>query len=277
MLNNRQLLLQMTRQLKDLGIEDAAEEARYALSSVQNCDISTLLLSGEAEADEIAVAKANEIINRRKQHEPLAYILGERWFMGLKFKVTPAVLIPRQETEILTEAVLSEIKGRTGARVLDMCTGSGCIAIAIDKLSDAEVTGADISLEALAVAGENAKENESDIHLIESDLFENISGAFDVIVSNPPYVTDGEYRTLMPEVKLFEPQKALTAGEDGLDIYRKLIPEAKEHLMENGILMCEIGADQKGPVTDLFMNAGYREINCMKDLAGRDRVMTGRK
>lgn len=276
-MNNRQLLASLSRQLVEMGIEDGAEEARHALSYARRCSISALLLAGEQPASGELIAWAKEVAARRAAHEPLAYILGERWFMGLRFGVNTDVLIPRQETELLAEEALRLAAERGARDALDLCTGSGCVAVALAKLGGLRVTGADISPGALALARENAGENGADVSFVRSDLCAAIHGEYDLITANPPYVSEAEYAGLMPEVREHEPPLALLAGADGLDVYRRLIPQAAARLRPGGALLCEIGSGQREAVCALFAAAGLKNVTCKKDLAGRDRLVKGDK
>ena len=213
-------------------------------------------------------------VDKRTEHVPLQYITGEQGFMGLTFNVNTNVLIPRQDTETLVEAALKII--RPEYRVLDMCTGSGCIIISIKyNVPEVVATGSDISKQALLVAKDNAKKYGMNIDFITGNLFDNISGDFDVIVSNPPYIPTTDILTLMPEVRDFEPIGALDGGADGLEIYRQLIAGAKDHLREGGALLLEIGYDQAADVTSLMRENGFVAVEVIKDLSGHDRVVTG--
>lgn len=215
-------------------------------------------------------------LKKRTEHIPLQYIVGEQEFMGLKFKVNSSVLIPRQDTETLVEEALKKI--RPDMKVLDMCTGSGCIIISIIKnVPSAEGYAVDISKQALNVAKENAKSNEVPVNFERSDLFDNVTGVYDVIVSNPPYIPTAEIPKLMPEVGSFEPLEALDGKEDGLFFYRKIVAECGSHLRDGGYLLFEIGCEQAEAVTTMLREAGLYEVQVVKDLAGLDRVVIGRK
>ena len=215
-------------------------------------------------------------LKKRTEHIPLQYIVGEQEFMGLKFKVNSSVLIPRQDTETLVEEALKKIC--PDMKVLDMCTGSGCIIISIIKnVPSAEGYAVDISKQALNVAKENAKSNEVPVNFERSDLFDNVTGVYDVIVSNPPYIPTAEIPKLMPEVGSFEPLEALDGKEDGLFFYRKIVAECGSHLRDGGYLLFEIGCEQAEAVTTMLREAGFYEVQVVKDLAGLDRVVIGRK
>lgn len=215
------------------------------------------------------------MILKRGERIPLQHLTGVTEFMGLSFHVNEHVLSPRQDTECLVEEVLKVSEGKS---VLDMCTGSGCIAISITKLgSPAAVTAVDISKEALQVARQNAEENEADIHFVESNLFEVFEKSeqkFDVIVSNPPYIESEVIETLMPEVRDHEPRIALDGEADGLFFYRKIIQNAGTYLSGGGRIFFEIGYNQKEAVEKLLCEQGFTEIECKKDLAGHDRVVS---
>lgn len=214
-------------------------------------------------------------LKKRAEHIPLQYITGEQEFMGLKFKVNSNVLIPRQDTEVLVEEALKRIQ--PGMRVLDMCTGSGCIAVSIAKnVPHIEMHAVDISKQALNVAKDNAKLNEVSVEFERSDLFDHVTGKYDVIVSNPPYIPTSEIPKLMPEVGSFEPVEALDGKEDGLYFYRKIIAECKEYLNPDGMIFFEIGYEQGADVSALLQEAGFSQVAVVKDLAHLDRVVFGK-
>lgn len=262
--------------LDENGIESPETDAFYLLEHVTGIDMSRYLLQKGMDVSGEMQREYMRLIDIRAAHVPYQYITGTAPFMGYMFKVTPDVLIPRFDTEILCEEASGRIKGEMN--VLDMCTGSGCIAVALKLMCpEAIFTACDISEKALDIARENARINGADMKFVQGDLFENLNGEkYDLIVSNPPYVTAGEYETLSPEIRDHEPEGALTAGEDGLDIYRRLIPEAKEHLLPGGYLLMEIGCAQGIPVRNLLEKAGFKDVKIIKDLAGLDRVAGGR-
>lgn len=267
--------------LDESGIESPEVDAFYLLEYATRTSRASYLLNKNEEQDPESAELYMKLVNARADHIPYQYLTGNADFMGFRINVTPDVLIPRLDTEVLCDEACRLIND--GDRVLDMCTGSGCIAIAIKGIRpEAVVTACDISEKALTVARENAAANAKEpgtgeIRFIRSDLFEGISGEmFDMIVSNPPYVTEGEYAELAPEVREHEPKLALTAGEDGLDIYRRLIPGAREHLKPAGRLLMEIGCSQGEAVGQLMEQAGFKDVKIIKDLAGLDRVILGR-
>lgn len=215
-------------------------------------------------------------ISLRLEHIPLGYIFGKTNFYGYDFKVTKDVLIPRLDTEILIEKVIKDIKGmKKIPKVLDLCTGSGIIAIVLSKETNTEIIASDISRRALEVARENAKQNVADIKFVQSDLFENLVGEkFDIIVSNPPYIESCEIKKLDSEVRDNEPHLALDGGVDGLDYYRKIIKQAPNFLQKFGKLYFEIGYNQAESVSKLMLK-NFKNIEVIKDYEGNDRVVLG--
>lgn len=211
---------------------------------------------------------------KRERRIPLQQITGEQEFMGLSFYVNEHVLIPRQDTEILVEETAKFL--RDGMQFLDLCTGSGCILLSLLHLKPGvEGTGVDLSPEALKVAEKNRERLGAKAALIQSDLFDKIESAFDVIVSNPPYIKRAEIETLMDEVRLHEPYMALDGHEDGLYFYRKIAEEAPKYLRAGGGLFLEIGCDQGACVAELLRHQGFADVKVVKDLAGLDRVVEG--
>ena len=264
-----------TKCLTDAGVPDAALDAWYLLQMVCRIERSYYYVHGEEDITQDAQKEYEIAVQKRAEHIPLQYIIGEQEFMGLRFKVNSNVLIPRQDTETLVEQVLKIVK--PGMKVLDLCTGSGCVLISVLKNAP-ELTGmgSDISKTALLVAKENAKLHEVDAEWVRSDLFDNITETFDVIMANPPYIPTGEILSLMPEVRDFEPENALDGGADGLDFYRKIAGEVKDYLNPGGYVYMEIGYDQGEAVSELMRNAGFTEVEVIKDLARNDRVVKGK-
>jgi release factor glutamine methyltransferase len=213
-------------------------------------------------------------LGKRCEHIPLQQLLGSTEFMGLKFRVTDKVLCPRQDTETLVEEVLRYLQD--GSRILDMCTGSGCILLSLLHYSNGCTgIGADLSADALEVAQNNATELGIQAEFVQSDLFEKIEGMFEVIVSNPPYIRTSQIEQLMPEVRDHEPYMALDGHEDGLFFYRKIIPDAYQHLCGGGMLFLEIGFDQGEEVQKLMQDSHFQEVQIVRDLAGQMRVVCG--
>lgn len=275
----RECYEQGCRTLQAAGIEEAALDARLLLEAVCGTDRNDLLVHGEQPVAPEAEEKYLNWIRQRAEHIPLQQLTGEQGFMGLTFSVNENVLIPRQDTEILVEEVLKEL--HDGMRVLDMCTGSGCILLSLLHYSnDCEGLGVDLSAEALEVAGRNVlkvltPEKAEHAHFLQSDLFEKVEGKFEIIVSNPPYIASAEVEKLMPEVRDHEPRMALDGTEDGLYFYRCIIEEAGKHLVSSGMLFFEIGYDQGQAVSELMRTEGYCEVQVVQDYAGLDRVVLG--
>lgn len=268
-----------SRILNEAGIEESTLDARLLLEAVCGTDRNDLLVHGEQPVAPEAEEKYLNWIRQRAEHIPLQQLTGEQDFMGLTFSVNEHVLIPRQDTEILVEEVLKEL--HDGMRILDMCTGSGCILLSLLHYSnDCEGLGVDLSAEALEVAGRNVlkvltPEKAEHAHFLQSDLFEKVEGKFEIIVSNPPYIASAEVEKLMPEVRDHEPRMALDGTEDGLHFYRRIIEEAGKHLVSSGMLFFEIGYDQGQAVSELMRTEGYREVQVVQDYAGLDRVVFG--
>ncbi len=260
--------------LTEAKVPEAELDARLLLEEVCGTDRNDLLVHGDKEVPPEQCDRYVEYIQRRQKREPLQQITGYQEFMGLRFKVTPDVLIPRQDTETLVEEVMRYL--HDGMHLLDMCTGSGCILLSLLKYSnDCEGTGCDISEKALKVAEENAEMLSLNASFVQSNLFENISGKYEFIVSNPPYIPTGVIPTLMEEVRDYEPVSALDGREDGLYFYREIVEKAGEYLYPGGMLFFEIGYDQAEKVSSLMREAGYQEVTVCKDLAGLDRVVYG--
>lgn len=275
----RECYEQGCRTLQAAGIEEATLDARLLLEAVCGTDRNDLLAHGEQPVMSQAEEKYLNWIRQRAEHIPLQQLTGEQDFMGLTFSVNEHVLIPRQDTEILVEEVLKEL--HDGMRILDMCTGSGCILLSLLHYSnDCEGLGVDLSAEALEVAGRNVlkvltPEKAEHAHFLQSDLFEKVEGKFEIIVSNPPYIASAKVDKLMPEVRDHEPRMALDGTEDGLHFYRRIIKEAGKHLVNSGMLFFEIGYDQGQAVSELMRAGGYREVQVVQDYAGLDRVVLG--
>lgn len=261
-------------QLAEAGIEEASLDARLLLEEVCGTDRNYMLVHGKEEVTLQQEAGYRDFIAKRKSHIPLQHITGYQEFMGLRFKVTGDVLIPRQDTETLVEEVMRYL--HDGMHILDLCTGSGCILLSLLQYSnDCVGVGSDISGKALSVARENAQSLNKEADFIQGDLFENVEGKYEIIVSNPPYIPTQVIPTLMEEVKDHEPVGALDGKEDGLYFYKKIIDEAENYLYPGGMLFFEIGCEQAADVSDYMTKAGYCEVTVCKDLAGLDRVVYG--
>lgn len=277
----KELLEQGKEQLKQGGIQEYQLDAWLLLEHVFQISKSWYYVHEIEETDTEKAAQYETLIQRRKNHVPLQQITEEGYFYGMKFYVNQHVLIPRQDTEILVEEVLKLCKklwnqDEKHLQILDLCTGSGCILLSIlANLQQAEGTGVDLSLEALEVAKRNARELEISAKWLHSDLFEQVEGNYDVVVSNPPYIRTSVIEELMEEVRLYEPRMALDGKEDGLYFYRKIIKETKGYLKPGGVLAFEIGYDQGEAVSTLMENQGYEQIQVVQDLAGLDRCVIG--
>lgn len=257
--------------------EDAKLEAWILFSEVFQLDRGGYFLRMQEEADEHRCASYFEMIQRRQEGEPVAYIIGNWEFMGLPFRVSPAVLIPRPDTETLVEAVMEWVHvKKLSPDVLDLCTGSGCIAISLARyLEGSHVEAVDISPEALAVAEDNAKLNSVSVRYWQGDLWEALPAGrqYDVITSNPPYIDWRQLEELDSDVIDHEPRLALDGGEDGLVFYRRLAERTCEFLRDGGRAFWEIGYDQGETTAEIARKSGLRVIEVRKDLAGHDRVV----
>lgn len=294
------------RWLEEAGIEEAALDAWLLLEHVTGISRASYYADPDRELPADQWKRYRELVCLRAERVPLQHITGTQEFMGLSFEVNEHVLIPRQDTEILVEQALGFIKsGKVPAaensrtRILDMCTGSGCILLSVmhwaesyrqktlcraeDTARDGEKqdiiiiegTGADISPQALAVAEKNARRLGVSAGFIQSDLFDAVHGRYGMILSNPPYIRTDEIKDLQEEVRLHDPVIALDGKEDGLYYYRRIVRESRSCLEEGGMLLFEIGCDQAEAVSGLMSAAGFREITVKKDLAGLDRVVSG--
>ncbi len=278
------------RFLKDGGIEASEKEAQILINRGLDIDMVEIYRDNPEFSKEQAAA-LDKMIQRRLAREPLQYILGYDEFLGIKVFVGPGVLIPRPETELMAALAIKKIRTKNsehrtqttdyGKRftVLDLCTGSGCIALAIAKeFPDAEVFGSDISETSVRYAKENAEINRiKNISFVHGPFFEPFETGpqllFDLIISNPPYITADDIKSLQPEIRLWEPETALNGGPDGLDLYRKLIPSANRFLKPDGLIMLEIGYSQARDVKAIMRTAGYSRIKTIKDLSGIERII----
>ena len=276
-----QLLGEGASSLEKAGDPEAELDARRLLLEAFHLDTVHFLMNrmqplSRTRDVEAATDRYREMIKKRSRRIPLKHILGSQYFMGLTFKVNEHVLIPRQDTETLTELVLQEQKDRK-KKVLDLCTGSGCIAISLGVLGGYEdVTAVDLSAEALKVARENGERllgRDRTIRFLQGDLFDCVEGRFDIITANPPYIATQVIRGLAPEVRDYEPRMALDGDEDGLSFYRRIAAQARGRLNPGGCVYLEIGHDQGRAVRDLLEAAGFENIRIVKDTPGLDRVV----
>lgn len=275
----RDVLAQDGRALQtalSLTAQEARSETQTLLQHALNVNRAYLLAHPEQELDAVQAATYLALLQRRLTGEPISYILGEREFFGLTFKVAPATLIPRPETELLVDLALQHIP--QGGCVLDLGTGGGAIALAIAHARpDAEVTAVDASMEALEVARENARRlNIVNTRFVQSDWYAQLTAErFDLIVANPPYIADGDAHLAQGDLR-FEPRAALISGADGLDDIRRIIGGATAHLAKEGWLLLEHGYDQATRVRDLLLSSCFDRVFSVTDLAGIERVSGGR-
>lgn len=262
--------------LKKSQVEEALLKAEMLMEHELGMSHEKLLVNYEQEMKDINIERFYQNIEKVIQGKPIQYITNSQNFYGLDFYVDENVLIPQPDTEILVEEVIKiskKIPQKT--RILDICTGSGAIAIALDKNIEAEITASDISKKALEIAKKNALKQQAKIKFLESNMFEKIKGRFDFIVSNPPYIETETIKNLSSEVKN-EPLLALDGGRDGLAFYRVLVEKSRKYLTDNGILAVEIGYNQKEKVIELFKKAGFCEVYSKKDFGGNDRIVVGK-
>lgn len=296
-MNALEILKEVAKTLKAGGIEFAEKEAEILIRHGLHMDTVTIYRDNP-ELEEDQRTAIEEMINRRLRHEPLQYILRYIEFLGLKLIVGPGVLIPRPETELMAEYAIKTVMSwelrvkiktpNSELYILDLCTGSGCLALALAKeFPQANVYGTDISEVAVGYAKENARINGiGNVTFLRGSLFEPIEklstvncqlSTFDLIIANPPYVKAEDIRSLQPEVRDWEPIEALNGGEDGLNIYRELIPSARRFLKDHGILILEVGSGQSDDIAHLLQSSGYADVEIIKDYAGIDRIIQARK
>ncbi|MEY4704768.1 MAG: Release factor glutamine methyltransferase [Nitrospirota bacterium] len=277
-----ELIAEARRLLEQAGIESAGQEALWLVEHVLRLPAHHVIADRDRLLSPAELVAARGLIKRRVGREPLQYILGTQEFCGLEFDVNPAVLIPRPETELLVEYVAQRISAERQATIVDVCTGSGCIAVAIARLRPhARVMATDLSSPSLAVARQNAIRHGvgERIAWLEGDLVAPLAGRalegrVDVIVSNPPYIAETEWATLQPEVKLFEPRGALVAGPQGTELHERLLQESGRYLSPGGAVIMEIGAGQARAMRRIVDQIpGYRFLRLVYDEAGLERVV----
>lgn len=264
--------------LDKAGIEAPAFEALCLIEKLFGYDRTLLIIHGKEEASPDMLQELDSLVNRRLENEPLQYILGKWSFMGFDFSVGKGVLIPRDDTEVVTGLCLDFLKNRKDAEVIDLCAGSGAISVAIQKISGAKVTAVELSSEAFPYLVKNIKQNNADVKAVNADIFECHSqfadGSFDLIVSNPPYIKSGDIKGLQKEV-LFEPSLALDGGADGYDFYKRIVPLWKSKLKSGGALAFELGEGQAEEVLKILEGNGFGNIKIEKDLGGIQRAIIG--
>jgi len=275
----RRILEWTSGYLREKGSESPRLEAEVLLAHARGCPRIQLYTAYDEVLPESIRAKMRELVQRRAAAEPVAYLVGYREFFGLKFRVTPDVLIPRPETETLVMEALERTKSAERPRILDLGTGSGCIAVSIAvNHPRARVTAADVSPAALAVARSNVEQHEvaERVELVESDLFAGVVSEmqFDAVVSNPPYVRIDEIDGLQPEIRLHEPHLALVAGADGLSIFRRIAAEAAPRLVPGGFVLIEFSPEQSEAIQGLFTpELGWRQTRVISDTSGHPRAL----
>ena len=278
------LMKEELERLRQADIPEADSDIRLFAMDVAGCTYSTLILRMAEEVTEKQAQRLHSYVTERMTHKPCQYILGTQEFMGYEFATAEEVLIPRPETELLVEEACriaenwKDTPDGRKRRVLDLCCGSGCIGLSFSKLRHGRdlVELADISDAAIALTKKNRERLQADCAVIQTDLFMQIEGKYDMIVSNPPYIRTDEIPKLMAEVRDFEPHLALDGKADGLYFYDKIIREAREYLYEDGYILFEIGQDQLDAVRGLLVENGYTDIKGIKDYAGLDRIVTAR-
>ncbi len=278
------ILSRLTEVFERAGIETPRLDAEVLLGFCLGKDRAELYRDLSMELENDRILRILELAGRRKRREPMAYIRGFREFWSLEFTVTPAVLVPRPETECLVEEVLALRDAYRGARarILDIGAGSGAVGIAAaSEWPDCEMTATELSAAALEVARQNAKRllgAGRTITFVQGDLYEGTEGVFDIVCSNPPYISESEYETLAREVTLYEPRGALVAGPLGTEVHRRIAEGAREKLNSGGWLLMEMGAEQRAALTEILGQTGlFEEIRFRADLAGLDRVVIARR
>ena len=284
-----ELLTQGTQLLMNAGIEEARLDAWLLLEYTADISRAWYYAHPESEVNEEIVSEYLSLCQKRAEHIPLQHLTHQACFMGYDFYVDERVLVPRQDTEVLAEEALHQLRNIRNPRILAMCTGSGCLLLSLlMELPDATGTGVDISEAALAVAERNRKnlELEKRAVLVQSDTFSgdyfqknsgNISLEYDMLISNPPYIPTEDIGKLMEEVRFHDPVLALDGREDGLYFYRRITEQAGKYLKPGGWLMYEIGCEQGTDVSAIMQGEGFTEVTVKKDLAGLDRVVIGKK
>ena len=289
MISLETLLKEGTKVLEQHEIQEARLDAWLLLEYVTGVSRAFYFAHFDEEVEPEKVCRYREVIEKRAGHVPLQHITGKAYFMGFEFFVNENVLVPRQDTETLVEKALEVLKGRKSPRILDMCTGSGCILLSLLALTgDAYGVGADVSSLALRVAKKNCTglEVTDRAEFVESDLFSapffaektgKDTALYDILISNPPYIRSAEIEELMEEVREHDPRLALDGHEDGLYFYRRIISEGKAFLKKDGWMLFEIGYDQGEDVWKLMRDNGFSDVQIIKDLTGLDRVVAGRR
>ena len=274
----KQAILQAVEAFDKAGVPDPRIDAELILCHLTGLNRMSMLMQGATELTSEQEQRFSSLLLSRTQRKPLQYLLGTQVFYGLDFQVDSRVLIPRQETETLCEWGIQHLHRMQHPKALDLCTGSGAIAVTLKhECPHADVTAADLSTDALAVASSNAKLNRADIRFVQGDLWQPVEGeVFDLILSNPPYIPTQDCETLQQEV-MQEPRMALDGGADGLDFYRRIANGALSHLSPAGMIAVEVGISEAQDVASLFTNAGLHDVQIIKDLYGVERIVSARR
>jgi release factor glutamine methyltransferase len=276
----RKLYLLGRNSLRESHAENPELEASLLLSKVLSINAVDIYAYPERKVASDKVEEFRQLLERRLRREPVAYILGEKEFYSRPFIVSPDVLIPRPETEILVEEALKVAKNVSHPLVVDAGTGSGCIAITIScECQDAQIFATDISFEALLIADANSKRHRvvEKISLVRTDFLSSFEEeSIDLALSNPPYITDSDFSKLESNVKDFEPKESLLGGEDGLNCMRKIVHQAGRVLKNGGWCIVEVGDGQSENVSEIFDYVGFRDVSSVRDLSGIERVIKGK-
>lgn len=274
MISARDAYASVRQRLRTAGVPEPDAKARVIVAEALGIPLGDVFL--HSDVSEESRKCIEDMAARCAAGEPVEYVTERAYFRHIVLTVSPSVLIPRQETELVAERAIGLIRENGYKKALDLCTGSGCIAISVQTETRIETHACDLSEKALLIAEHNAIKNNADVRFFLSDMFSRMTETYDMIISNPPYVSESEYETLDEGVRFFEPRMALAAG-DGLAFYRVIANEAKRYLNDGGALVLEIGAEQRADVTRLLESGGYKNVTCEKDYAGRDRIVTARR
>ena len=268
-------LIELRKEIKNKFVlnDIEAEDADFIIAEVLEVSRTELVLINEIEEDKLAII--NEKVEMRLNNTPIEKIFKRAYFYGYEFKVDDNVLSPRPESELLVETALKYVKENNYKSVLDMCTGSGCLAISVKKNAEVCVTAVDVSAKALAIAKHNAKKLDAEINFIKSNMFSEVEGKFDLIISNPPYIDSEEIKELQKEVIEHDPKIALDGGEFGLKFYNIIHDNLRKYLNDNGMLIIEIGEDQKELLISLFND--FNLVEAIVDYSGNDRILVFKK
>lgn len=274
----KQAILKAAQAFEKAGVPDPRIDAELILCHLTGMNRMGMLMQGATELTSEQEQRFSSLLLSRTQRKPLQYLLGTQVFYGLDFQVDSRVLIPRQETETLCEWGIRHLRKIKKPRALDLCTGSGAIAVTLKhECPFADVTAADLSTDALEVAASNARLNDADVRFVQGDLWQPVADkTFDLILSNPPYIPTHDCDTLQQEV-MQEPRMALDGGLDGLDFYRRIAEGAIPHLSPAGMIAVEVGIGEAQDVASLFTNAGLRDVQIIKDLYGVERIVSARR